>query len=42
QLSPGAESASGTAALLELTRILKKYPPKRTVRVIFNGAHFLG
>ncbi len=42
QLSPGAESASGAAALLELTRVLKKYPPKRTVRVVFNGAHFLG
>ncbi len=42
QLSPGAESASGAAALLELTRVLAKYPPKRTVRVIFNGAHFLG
>jgi hypothetical protein len=42
QLSPGAESASGAAALLELTRVLSKYPPKRTVRVVFNGAHFLG
>jgi hypothetical protein len=42
QLAPGAESASGAASLLEVTRILKKYPPKRTVRVIFNGAHFLG
>ena len=42
QLSPGAESAAGAASLLELTRILKKHPPKRTVRVIFNGAHFLG
>ncbi len=42
QLAPGAESASGAASLLEITRILAKYPPKRTVRVIFNGAHFLG
>ena len=42
QLAPGAESAAGAAALLEMTRILTKYPPKRTVRVIFNGAHFLG
>jgi hypothetical protein len=42
ELAPGAESASGAASLLEITRILKMYPPKRTVRVIFNGAHFLG
>ncbi|UCC67751.1 MAG: M28 family peptidase [Armatimonadota bacterium] len=42
QISPGAESASGAAALLELARILTKYPPKRTVRMVFNGAHFLG
>ncbi|MBN1459485.1 MAG: M28 family peptidase [Armatimonadetes bacterium] len=42
ELAPGAESATGAAALLEITRILAKYPPKRTVRVIFNGAHFLG
>ena len=42
QLAPGAESACGAAALMEITRVLTKYPPKRTVRVIFNGAHFLG
>jgi len=42
QLSPGAESTCGAASLLEMTRILTKYPPKRTVRVVFNGAHFLG
>ncbi len=42
QRSPGAESAAGAASLLEITRVLAKYPPKRTVRVIFNGAHFLG
>ena len=42
QLAPGAESTSGAASLLEVTRVLAKYPPKRTVRVIFNGAHFLG
>jgi hypothetical protein len=42
QLASGAESATGAAALLELTRILTENPPKRTVRVIFNGAHFLG
>jgi len=42
ELSPGAESTAGAASLLEITRILAKYPPKRTVRVIFNGAHFLG
>ncbi len=44
QLSPGAESTAGAAALLELCRILSQPEnrPKRTVRVIFNGAHFLG
>ncbi len=42
QLAPGAESADGAASLLEITRVLAKYPPKRTVRVIFNGAHFVG
>jgi len=42
QLSPGAESTAGAASLLEMTRILAKHPPKRTVRIIFNGAHFLG
>ena len=42
QLSPGAESTAGAASLLEIVRVLKQYPPKRTVRVIFNGAHFLG
>ena len=42
QLSPGAESASGAASLLEVVRVLAKHRPARTVRVIFNGAHFLG
>ncbi len=42
ELSPGAESTAGAASLLEITRILSQHPPKRTVRVIFNGAHFLG
>jgi hypothetical protein len=42
ELSPGAESTAGAASLLEITRLLVKYPPKRTVRVLFNGAHFLG
>lgn len=42
QLAPGAESAAGAAAMLEVLRVFDKYPPKRTIRVIFNGAHFLG
>jgi len=44
ELSPGAESTCGAASLLEICRILaaKENRPKRTVRVIFNGAHFLG
>jgi len=42
ELAPGAESTCGAASLLEMTRVLMKHRPKRTVRVIFNGAHFLG
>jgi len=42
QLAPGAESTGGAASLLEVARVLKKHPPKRTVRFLFNGAHFIG
>ncbi len=40
--APGAESADGLAALLELARAFKSHPPKRTVLFVACGAHFLG
>jgi ABC-type antimicrobial peptide transport system permease subunit len=39
-LAPGAESATGIAAMLELARLFKKYPPRRSVMFVANGAHF--
>ena len=39
-LAPSAESASSAAALLEVARHLRDHPPKRTVLVLFTGAHF--
>ncbi|MCC6445468.1 MAG: FtsX-like permease family protein [Armatimonadetes bacterium] len=41
-LSPGAESACGAAGLLELAKVFKKYPPKRTVLFLATSGHFLG
>ena len=41
-LAPGAEDASGMAALLETAKALKKNPPKYTVMFLANGAHFQG
>ncbi|GBC99560.1 Aminopeptidase YwaD [bacterium HR17] len=40
-LSPGAEQASGLAVLLELARLLKRYPPDRTVVFLATSAHCL-
>ena len=40
ELSPGAENACGIAALIELAKVLKKHPPKRTVILLAVGAHF--
>ncbi len=40
--APGAESACGMAALLEVARAFKANPPKRTVWFVACGAHFLG
>ncbi len=40
--APGAESADGIAALLEIARAFKAHPPKRTVLFVACGAHFLG
>ncbi|MGC8844151.1 MAG: M28 family peptidase, partial [bacterium] len=39
-LAPGAESASGIAAMLELARIFKEKPPKRSVLFIATSGHF--
>ncbi len=41
-LAPGAESACGIAGLLELARLYKAHPPRRTVEFLACGAHFLG
>ena len=41
-LAPGAEQACSIAALLELARLLKRYPPDRTVIFLATSAHCLG
>lgn len=41
-LAPGAESASGIAGLLELARVYKSHPPKRTVWLLASDGHFQG
>ncbi len=40
-LAPGAESASGAAVLLELARVYTKESHKRTLKIVFSGAHAL-
>jgi len=40
EMAPGAESACGIATLLELARIFKQNPPKRTVRLLATAGHF--
>ena len=39
-LAPGAEQASGAAALLELARRLAAQPPARTVVLLWTAGHF--
>ncbi len=39
-LAPGAESACGISSMLELARVFKKHPPKRTVWFIATSGHF--
>ena len=39
-LAPGAEQASGAAALLELARGLAERPPARTVVLLWTAGHF--
>ncbi|BDI31957.1 hypothetical protein CCAX7_40080 [Capsulimonas corticalis] len=41
-LAPGADTACGVAAQIELARLFKANPPKRTVWFVSCGAHFLG
>ena len=39
-LSPGAESACGIAAQLEIAEYLLKHPPRRTVKLLATPGHF--
>ena len=41
-LAPGAENATGMVALLETAKVLKRNPPKYTVKFLATGAHFQG
>lgn len=40
QLAPGAENACSIAALLELARAFKAYPPKRSLIFLATAGHF--
>lgn len=39
-LAPGADSACGIASLLEMARLFKANPPKRTMYFVATSAHF--
>ncbi len=41
-LAPGAESATGVAALLEVARAVKRYNPKYSVVILATSGHFMG
>lgn len=41
-LAPGAESATGVAALLEVARAVKRYSPKYSVVILATSGHFMG
>lgn len=41
-LAPGAEASSSIAGLLEIARVLKEFPPKRTVYLLAVDGHFQG
>ncbi|MDP6041536.1 MAG: M28 family peptidase, partial [Candidatus Latescibacteria bacterium] len=41
-LAPGAENASGLAALLHTAKVLKQNPPKYSVTFLATGSHFQG
>ena len=40
KISPGAEEAISPALLLEIARLLKKIPPKRTTWLVFYSGHW--
>jgi hypothetical protein len=40
-LAPGAESTGGIVGLLELAKVLKQHPPKRSVLLLATGSHFV-
>ncbi len=39
-LAPGAENAAGIASLLELARLFKEHPPKRSVMFVAFSGHY--
>jgi len=41
-LAPGAEDACGISTLLEIARLLKAHPPKRTTMILATSGHFQG
>lgn len=41
-VAPGAENATGIAALLHTARVLKENPPKYSVMFLATGSHFQG
>ncbi len=41
-LAPGAENAVSMAGLLELARLYRKHPPRRTVWLVATSGHFFG
>jgi hypothetical protein len=41
-LAPGADGAASISALLELARLWKDHPPRRSVTFMLSGAHGLG
>lgn len=38
----GADQSAGIAAFLEFLKVLRKYPPKRSVLLLVTNSHFLG
>lgn len=41
ELAPGTDDTTGIATLLELARVFKKYPSRRTIMLVaFSGHHF--
>ncbi|HEV2474074.1 MAG TPA: M28 family peptidase, partial [Chthonomonadales bacterium] len=39
-LAPGAETSCGMAAMLEMIRTFKRYPPRRSMMFVATSAHF--